>query len=317
MKLLKQKAAGYLMLLLCFAFVFTALLSCNQKDNTFPGYSKHVSGFYYKLIHIGIADNKAKVKDYVTIHFEYSTINDSVFYKGNRKLQMTPPDYRGGIDDCLAFMVEGDSVSFVIEALPFFTKTLHANLPSFFDTASYMKVNVRMIEIQTFAEYQKQKEEFLAWIEDFGEYEKIFLKHYIEEQNISETPSNEGIYKILLREGQGKFPVLGDTVVIQYEGKFLNGKFFDSTKKNNMLFEFIYGTEWQVIKGIDKVLADMKEGEKSIFIMPSDLAFGAMGSSSGIVPPYTSVIYELELKKIAKGDVSKQKKLILDEVDSN
>jgi len=288
------------------------LLSCEEKDNTFPGYSKHKKGFYYKLIQIGTSEEKAQIKDYITIDFHYSTMDDSIFFRGSRKLKMTAPDYEGSIDDCFAYMVEGDSISFILKALPFFKKTLNTSLPSFIDSSAYMKINIRMKEIQTFAEFQKQKEEFLAWIEDFGEYEKIFLKHYIEEQNIAEKPNKEGIYKILLREGKGNYPQKGDTITIQYEGKFLNGNFFDSSKQNNMLFEFVYGTEWQVIKGIETVLANMRQGEKSIFIMPSDLAFGAMGSSSGIVPPYTSVIYELELKKVAEGDSLSNNKLLID-----
>ena len=42
----------------------------------------------------------------------------------------------------------------------------------------------------------------------------------------------------------------------------------------------------------------MREGEKAKIIIPSQLAFGENGSSTGIVPPYTSVIYEVTMLKV-------------------
>lgn len=56
----------------------------------------------------------------------------------------------------------------------------------------------------------------------------------------------------------------------------------------------------------------MREGETAIVILPSKLAFGHKGSSSGIIPPYTSVIYELSLNKIAKGDTTLNNAIIVD-----
>ena len=102
----------------------------------------------------------------------------------------------------------------------------------------------------------------------------------------------------MLQEGVGKLIEPGDTITINYEGKFLNGKFFDSTIKRNQPFQFVYGTEWQVIKGLEEALSLMYEGEKSLFIFPSELAFGSEGSSTGIIPPYTSLIFEVEILEV-------------------
>ena len=46
----------------------------------------------------------------------------------------------------------------------------------------------------------------------------------------------------------------------------------------------------------------MTEGEKSLFILPSEIAFGKEGSSTGIIPPYTSLIFEVEVLKVIKGN---------------
>jgi FKBP-type peptidyl-prolyl cis-trans isomerase len=53
----------------------------------------------------------------------------------------------------------------------------------------------------------------------------------------------------------------------------------------------------QVIGGLEEAIGRMREGEKALIILPSELAWGEKGSSTGIIPPFTSVIYELELLK--------------------
>ena len=58
------------------------------------------------------------------------------------------------------------------------------------------------------------------------------------------------------------------------------------------------GDPGQIIKGMDIGLRLMKEGGKAKIIIPSQLGFGDKGSSTGIVPPYTSLIYDVELINI-------------------
>jgi len=62
-------------------------------------------------------------------------------------------------------------------------------------------------------------------------------------------------------------------------------------------FQFVYGTEWQVVKGLEEAIGMMQEGEKALVILPSDLAFGSEGSSTGIIPAYTSLIFDVEIIK--------------------
>jgi len=281
-----------LFLFICLLFVIS---SC--KKSPYPGYSVK-KGFYYKLVTIGEKTKKAKPGDYITVDIVYKTINDSVFFSGRRKFQLAKPAYLGSIDDCLSIVSEDDSCCFIISADLFFGKTLHSTLPSFINENSNMKINIKMLEIQTEKEYLKEKEAFLKWIEDFGEYEKVLLKHYIEEEQIDAFPSKSGLYYVKINEGRGKIVEKGDTVVVHYEGRFLNGKFFDSTKKRNEPFEFVYGQKWQVVEGIEEAIGHMQEGEKAIIILPSQIAFGDKGSSTGIIPPFTSLIFELELLQL-------------------
>jgi FKBP-type peptidyl-prolyl cis-trans isomerase FkpA len=273
------------------------LASCYEKTR-YPGYKLARHGIYYKLLKIGEDTKKPKPGDFVTVDLSYKTLDDSVFFTGRRKFQITRPSYKGAIDECFMMLAEKESATFIISAADFFNKTLQTGLPRFFNENSSMKVTIDVIEIQTEEQYQKEKEAFMRWIQDFGDYEKVILKQFLEEKELPVKPILPGIYYINLRKGTGKRIETGDTITINYEGKFLNGKFFDSTIKRNQPFQFVYGTEWQVIKGLEKALGFMHEGEKAIIILSSDLAFGKEGSSTGIIPPFTSLIFEVEILKV-------------------
>lgn len=277
-----------------FAAITILAILCCSCSSKYEGYS-HKNGLYYKLITIGDSISTAKVGNYVTTHLRYSTLTDSTFFVGNRTFQLTEPEFNGSIDECFLMMSSGDSASFIIDAYKFFTITLQSPLPSFLSQGDMMKVDIKMNDIRTEEQYSRDKEEFLKWIEDFGEYEKLVLRNFIERQKIDIEPTSSGLYYIQLTQGTGKAVELGDLVTINYEGRFLNGKFFDSTIKLNQPFEFVYGTEMQVISGLDEAIGRMREGERAIIILPSELAWGDKGSSTGIIPPFTSVIYEIEL----------------------
>lgn len=267
----------------------------------YPGYDKTKSGIYFKLIKFGESSEKAKPGDYVTADIVYKTMDDSVFFDGRRRLQVTEPSFKGSIDECFLMLAEEEKASFIISANDFFTKTLETTLPKFIDEDDPMIVNIDVIDIQTEEEYYMEKEAFLHWIEDFGDYEKVILRQYIDQQEINIEPTETGLYHITLKAGNGNRVYAGDTVTVHYEGKFLNGKFFDSTKRRNAPFQFVYGRKWQVIPGMEEAIGRMMEGERALFIIPSKIGFGETGSSTGIVPPYTSTLFEVELVEVLPG----------------
>jgi len=286
-------------------FFFTILFSCD-KFPRYPDYKKGVHGIYYQLHTIGDDDTlKAGPGDYITVNLSYSTMDDSVFFNGTRKFQVMEPAYEGAIDECFAMLSVDESATFIIRSDNFFAITLQNPLPRFIEKGGTIKVKVEMMGIQTEEDYTREKEAFLSWIEDFSNYEKVILKQFIAEEKLDVSPLPSGIYYLNLRPGSGKAIEEGDTVVVNYEGKFLNGKFFDSTVKRNEPFSFVFGTEWQVIEGLEKAIGVMREGEKSLFIVPSEQAFGNRGSTSNIIPPFTSLIFEVEILKVSSPVINK------------
>jgi FKBP-type peptidyl-prolyl cis-trans isomerase FkpA len=279
-------------------FLLALLLLCSACGRKYPGFTKSDTGIYYALHKIGESSVKAKYGDYIITDISYQTMKDSVFFKGRRKFKLEKPAVSLSVNECFTMLSQGDSASFIIPANNFFSNTLGKTMPSFIRTNENMKISASIVEIQSEEEYLSEKQAFLKWIEDFSQYEKEILRQFIQGSRISVRPTQSGLYYIKLVKGNGRKVKMGDTLVIDFEGRFLNGRFFDSTVKRNEPFQFVYGQEWQVIKGLEEGVGLMEEGEKALFIVPSELAFGQDGSSTGIIPPYTSLIYEVELKKI-------------------
>lgn len=274
---------------------------CSNKSSKFPGFSMTESGIHYKLVSLGDGSVKPEISNYLTVNISYRTSKDSLFFQGLRKFQLLEPIQKGSIDECFMMLALGDSASFYFPADSFFKRTLETELPRFISKGDLMRVDIKMMEIQSEKQYQQEKEAFLHWINDFGDYEKVILKQYMQGEKLSIVPTTSGLYYIPVLKSQGKSVAIGDTVTVNYEGRFFNNKIFDSTKKRNEPFQFVYGQKWQVIEGLEEAIGMMKEGERSLFIIPSRLAFGENGSSTGIIPPFTSVVFEVELIEVKKG----------------
>ncbi|MFH2142197.1 MAG: FKBP-type peptidyl-prolyl cis-trans isomerase [Bacteroidota bacterium] len=285
-------------------FIFFILFLAFCKEPEFPGFKLSDNNIYYKIHVSGDSSKKANINDYLVVDIVYQTMKDSVFFQARRKVQITNPEYQGSIDYCFAMLYVGDSASFIIDAYKFFNFTLRRPLPAFINEEEKFKVSAKVFSVKTPEEFEMEKKEFLSWIDDFSEYEQVLLTHYIQKEQISVDPTNSGLYHIIIKKGNEIKVELGDTLEVHYEGRFLNGKIFDSTWERESAFEFVYGQEWQVIKGLEEAIGKMTEGEESFFIMPSQIAFGKTGSSTGIIPPFTSVIFKVQILKIKKANNS-------------
>lgn len=275
----------------------TLTLACSKSP--YPGYTKIGGEAYFCLHRIGEDTTRALPGDFITVNLAYLTPDDSAFFKGTRRLRLLSPAFAGSVDECFATLAEGDSATFILSATGFFEHTLGTSTPRFLKGSPIMKISVGMSDIQPSGKYEEEKQAFLSWISDFGAYEKVVLQQFLREQPVQATPTASGIYCLVLRPGQGPGVIPGDTVTVHYEGRFLNGRFFDSTIRRSQPFQFVYGTEMQVIEGLHEAIGMMHEGERSLFILPSEQAFGGKGSSSGIIPPFTSLIFEVELLKVS------------------
>jgi cyclophilin family peptidyl-prolyl cis-trans isomerase len=105
--------------------------------------------------------------------------------------------------------------------------------------------------------------------------------------------TDSGLYYKITREGTGDNPAKGSEVTVNYRGILLDGTIFDSSYKRNEPITFPLG-EGRVIAGWDEGIALLKKGAAAKFIIPSELAYGSVGSGS-VIPPNAILIFEVEL----------------------
>lgn len=104
-------------------------------------------------------------------------------------------------------------------------------------------------------------------------------------------------YKIN-HEGHGRHPKANDVVTVTYEGKLVDGTVFDSTKQHGgQPATFPLN---QVIAGWTEGLQLMKEGSDYTFYIPANLAYGDQDVGDGIIPPNSTLIFNVKLLKIGK-----------------
>jgi len=65
----------------------------------------------------------------------------------------------------------------------------------------------------------------------------------------------------------------GDTVKVDYEGRFENGEVFDASEKHGQPLEFKAG-EGMVVKGFDEAVLGMEVGEEKEFKLQPEDAYG-------------------------------------------
>lgn len=128
---------------------------------------------------------------------------------------------------------------------------------------------------------RKAKEEGLAYLEANKTKEGV------------KTTASGLQYKVI-SSGSGKAPTANDNVTVHYTGKLTDGTVFDSSVQRGQPATF--GVS-EVIRGWTEALQLMKEGDKWILYIPSDLAYGERGAG-GQIPPHSTLIFEVELIKV-------------------
>lgn len=120
-----------------------------------------------------------------------------------------------------------------------------------------------------------------------------FLAKNKKQKGVTTTPS--GLQYKVITAGTGEKPTATDRVKVHYRGTLLDGTEFDSSYKRNEPTTF--GVN-QVIKGWTEALQLMPVGSKWELYIPQELAYGSR--STGNIPAYSTLIFEVELLEIVK-----------------
>lgn len=122
---------------------------------------------------------------------------------------------------------------------------------------------------------------------------KKFLEENAKKEGVVVLPS--GLQYKILESGKGKTPTKENKVKCHYKGTLIDGKVFDSSIDRGEPIEFSVGG---VIKGWTEALQLMKEGDKWMLYIPSDLGYGDQGTPGGPIPPGATLIFEVQLLEV-------------------
>ncbi|KAG2580128.1 70 kDa peptidyl-prolyl isomerase-like [Panicum virgatum] len=121
-------------------------------------------------------------------------------------------------------------------------------------------------------------------------------------KTVTEIGDDKKILKKVLKEGEGyERPNEGAVVKVKITGKLQDGTVFTKKGHDEEPFEFKTDEE-EVIAGLDLAVLNMKKGEVALVTIPPEYAFGSVESKQdlAVVPPNSTVIYEVELVSFVK-----------------
>ncbi len=278
-------------------FLFLAVFfSCS--NNRHPDFLQSKSGLYYKFFSLGGGDIPQKF-DYIRIKYQMFPVpnkDQTMPLTGEKFFQLNFSDDNKHFQEALMMLNVGDSAAFVFS----YKKAIgFLEMDSISGHADEILLHIKIVEIIPAEKYLQKYLKLNQWmnIKDFEEQKT--LNKYLLNNNISQSCFSNGIYFISQRAGEGEMISQGMNVLLNYRGTFLNGEIFDDTYNiNSKPFTFAVGTSGQVIPGLEIAVKKMKNKGKAKIIISSQLGFGEKGSSTGIIPPNTTVIYEVEILRV-------------------
>jgi len=220
---------------------------------------------------------------------------------GTFKIPADSTGFRKGspVDELLTLLVEGDSVVMVYEL-----DSLERQNPSVKDLNS-ISYEIAIKEVLSQEEMDARNEEDNKKKEAAREVAKE--KEAVVSVKVTEALSayktnalgddlkstESGMEYLLVKEGTGPVPKVGDLVDVHYYGVLeSDGEMFDNSYQRGDYFNFPVG-QGRVIKGWDEALQVMPKGSEGIFFIPFELAYGAAGRPPRI-PEKAMLVFFIE-----------------------
>ena len=228
----------------------------------------------------------------------------------------------GGFLEAISMLQKGDRLICKLNA----EKSLGGSL-EYFMTAQYgLKKNEEILlhlhlrdimpeeayktwETEQIAMLQKRQQERAA--QQLKEDAKT-IANYLKENKIEAHAADSGLYYVIDTPGQGAQPKLGDKVKVNYTGRLLDGKVFDTSladvaEQHGMhspgrayeAIEFQVGVG-QVIKGWDEGIMYLRQGTKARLFIPSTLAYGSQSVGNGLIPANAILMFDIALVGVQK-----------------
>ena len=136
-------------------------------------------------------------------------------------------------------------------------------------------------------------------------------KYFSDNKFGSPKTTNDGLMYVINTPGEGAAPLKGDNVTINYKGRLLNGKEFDSTftPTSGPLTYTVGKTvpglkETVMIKGFDEAVLLLKQGGSGTFVIPPYLGYASktVKDSTGnvMIEPNSILVFDIQILEVKK-----------------
>jgi FKBP-type peptidyl-prolyl cis-trans isomerase len=257
------------------------------------------TGLKYQFFDRNEEGRKPKEGEVMTYHFVLQNFKDSTLIDTQKmgqpmKRPLQLPPFKGSFEEGLQMMTKGDSATFFVSADSLIAVGALQPMPNLFPKGSDLKITVKMLDIQTMAEFEKGME--AARGQQKATDDKT-ITAYLAKNGLKGQKTEAGVYVVTTRPGTGPGVMPGDSVQVRYVGKLLNGKVFDQNVQDGLSYPAGQGL---LIPGWEDGVMKMKQGEKATIFIPSSLGYGEQGSP-GAIPPNSVLVFDLELVSVKKG----------------
>jgi FKBP-type peptidyl-prolyl cis-trans isomerase FkpA len=263
-----------------------------------------------------------KPGDFVSLNLILKTEGDSVLgstYELGRPVPqiMEKTARKGDITSAFLLLSEGDSA------------TVKLNIDSMFKKGApkppgikgkYLIYEVKIEKViargnQTDPVFQAHVTDyFKAQAEVIKKQEPAKIKKFVEDKKLTVTTTTSGLQYQITKPGSGVNVVAGDTAVVNYTGRLLNGKIFDTSVKEEAMKDKkmldprrtfqplkVPVGAGAVIKGWDEGLQLLNKGAKATLVIPSDLGWGEQGAPP-MIGAFAPVTFDVEIVDIIKAN---------------
>ena len=294
---------------LTMALAALALTACNKSD--IPGFKKTASGLHYKFEVEN--KNEQKVNEGDILVGEMTILFDTIRRASNVGqprpiMQAMANRFEGDLPEGLLMMHKGDKATFAVDADAMSTIMQPDQMPPFYVKGTKQKVyyEIHLDSIITKEQADAEQAKFNKEMTERQGAESSTIAQYISDNNITAQPDEEGLYVIVKKKGNGPAVATGKKVAVNYTGRLLNGKLFDTSVESVAKADgkYIDGREYKpfeytvgstsLIRGWDKGIAGLPAGSSVRLIIPSALGYGERGAGEDI-PPFSPLMFDIDI----------------------
>lgn len=228
-----------------------------------------------------------------------------------------PGNYKGSYSSMFKHLGEGDSAIFRLNLDTMAAKSGQPKLPiadHYLTFTVKVRKHFKKAELPDSVAHVQLDNYYKELIGGLEKAEAGKIDTYVKSNKLEPKKSASGLQYVIEKQGEGAKPAIGDTVMVNYTGRLVHGKVFDTSVKEVADKENIPANPmrtYEPIKfalGVDPVIPAwveglqlLNKGGKAKLIIPSSLAYGSNGAPQGGIPPYAPLIFDVELVDIIKG----------------